>query len=175
MTTVYMHYDSPLGPLLLSSNGNEITRVQFAGQKHEEAIATGWLNKPKDRLLLRARKQLEEFFAGKRRSFDLPLAPRGTLFQTRVWNALLEIDYGTTASYRDVSVRIGSPSATRAIGAAVGRNPIGIIIPCHRVVGSDGSLTGYAGGLDRKRQLLALEAEPFKLRPSTTRADVMAR
>lgn len=175
MTTYYLQFDSPLGPLLLSSNGDAITRVQFAGQKHEQAIAAEWLEKPKDRLLLRAKKQLEEYFAGKRRSFDLPLAPRGTLFQTRVWNALLEIDYGNTASYRDVSVRIGSPAATRAIGAAVGRNPIGIVIPCHRVVGSDGSLTGYAGGLDRKRQLLALEAEPFRLRPSMARADVIAR
>jgi methylated-DNA-[protein]-cysteine S-methyltransferase len=108
-------------------------------------------------LLERAGAQLDEYFAGKRRSFDLPLAPRGTEFQREVWAVLRAIPFGTTWSYARVALRLGRPGAVRAVGAANGSNPIAIVIPCHRVVGSDGSLTGYGGGLPRKRWLLAHE------------------
>jgi methylated-DNA-[protein]-cysteine S-methyltransferase len=164
----FIRIDSPLGELLLSSEDAALTGVHFIDQKHPARLDERWTEAPGDALLMKAARQLEEYFAGGRRRFDLPLAPRGTPFQRRVWDALLAIDFGLTASYRDISVRVGSPSATRAIGAAVGRNPIGIIIPCHRVIGADGSLTGYAGGLDRKRHLLALEAEPFVLRGASS-------
>ncbi|MCA8974064.1 MAG: methylated-DNA--[protein]-cysteine S-methyltransferase [Planctomycetes bacterium] len=104
-----------------------------------------------------ARRQLAEYFAGRRREFELPLAPRGTPFQLEVWAALRTIPFGSTCSYADIAARIGRPNAVRAVGAANGRNPIAIIVPCHRVIGRDGSLTGYAGGLDRKRRLLQHE------------------
>ena len=104
-----------------------------------------------------ARLQLEEYFAGQRRDFDLPLAMRGTDFQRAVWNALLTVPFGKTASYRDIAVAIGKPAAVRAVGAANGANPIAVIVPCHRIIGSSGSLTGYGGGLDVKKSLLALE------------------
>jgi len=101
--------------------------------------------------------QLRDYFAGQRKSFDLPLAPKGTPFQLAVWNALLEVPYGATISYSELSNRIGKPSAVRAVGAANGANPIPVIIPCHRVIGANGSLTGYGGGIERKQWLLALE------------------
>lgn len=101
--------------------------------------------------------QLEEYFLGKRRTFDIPLAPRGTEFQKRVWDQLLKIPYGKYITYGEQAVRLGQPKAARAVGAANGKNPIGIIIPCHRVLGSSGCLTGFAGGLEMKRKLLALE------------------
>jgi methylated-DNA-[protein]-cysteine S-methyltransferase len=101
--------------------------------------------------------QLREYFAGKRRSFDFPLAPKGTEFQLAVWNALLAIPYGDTTTYAELARRIGRPSAVRAVGAANGANPIPVIIPCHRVIGSNGTLTGYGGGIERKQWLLALE------------------
>ena len=101
--------------------------------------------------------QLREYFAGKRKTFDFPLAPRGTEFQLAVWNALLEIPYGDTVTYAELARRIGKPSAVRAVGAANGANPIPVIIPCHRVIGSNGTLTGYGGGIERKQWLLALE------------------
>ena len=108
--------------------------------------------------------QLGEYFAGGRTHFDLPLAPSGSPFQLRVWNALREIPYGQTASYGEIARKVGVPSAPRAVGAANGLNPIGIIVPCHRVIGSDGSLTGYGGGLERKRLLLDLEAGVLPLK-----------
>jgi methylated-DNA-[protein]-cysteine S-methyltransferase len=104
-----------------------------------------------------ARRQLAEYFDGRRRHFDLRLAPEGTPFQTRVWAELCRIPFGTTISYRELAARIGQPAAVRAVGLANGRNPIAIVVPCHRVIGADGSLTGYGGGLDRKRYLLGLE------------------
>jgi methylated-DNA-[protein]-cysteine S-methyltransferase len=103
--------------------------------------------------------QLDSYFAGELTEFDVPLAPRGSEFQLRVWNALLEIPYGETASYGEIADAVGRPDAVRAVGATNGRNPIAVIIPCHRVIGADGSLVGYGGGLDRKRLLLELEAE----------------
>ena len=112
---------------------------------------------PDHRVLDQAATQLREYFEGARRSFDLPLAPEGTAFQRRVWAALGEIGFGQTRSYGEIAAAIGRPSASRAVGAANGRNPLPVIVPCHRVIGSDGSLTGYAGGLARKRWLLAHE------------------
>ena len=109
-------------------------------------------------LLDKATLQLEEYFAGRRRSFDLPLDLRGTEFQLRVWNALLEIPYGKTRTYADIARMVGTPKAVRAVGAANGANPVAILVPCHRAIGSDGSLVGYGGGLDLKKRLLALEA-----------------
>jgi O-6-methylguanine DNA methyltransferase len=109
-------------------------------------------------LLTRAALQLEEYFAGSRRVFDLPLDLQGTAFQLRVWNALLQIPYGETRSYAEIARAVGAPKAVRAVGAANGANPVGIIVPCHRVIGSNGGLTGFGGGLDLKRRLLALES-----------------
>ena len=119
-----------------------------------------------------ARAQLEDYFAGRRRTFDLPLAPVGTPFQRRVWEALREIPYGETVSYGVLAARLGQPGAGRAVGLANGQNPISIVIPCHRVIGAGGALTGYGGGLERKRWLLALEggSEPAQLRPVSDRA-----
>jgi methylated-DNA-[protein]-cysteine S-methyltransferase len=122
--------------------------VRFGG---EQAVST-------DPLLLDAADQLRAYFAGGLREFDLPLAPHGTAFQRRVWAAVLAIPYGRTASYTEIAVEVCSPAARRAVGAANGRNPLPVIVPCHRVIGATGGLTGYGGGLDRKRALLDLEA-----------------
>lgn len=143
---------SPVGPLLLVADGDELLEIGFGGGPTDGAPA-----ERETALLRETRAQLDAYFAGTLRSFDLPLAPRGTPFQLRVWEALLEIPYGETWSYADVARRLDSPTATRAVGAANGRNPLPIVIPCHRVIGADGSLTGYGGGLGIKRSLLRLE------------------
>jgi methylated-DNA-[protein]-cysteine S-methyltransferase len=143
--------DSPLGQLQLISNGRALVQIAFPGSH----IVTDDVGN--DPVLERARMQLAEYFAGERRAFDLPLAAQGTSFQTAVWQALARIPFGELRSYRDIARAIGRPSAVRAVGAANGRNPLPIVVPCHRVIGSDGSLTGFAGGLDAKRVLLALE------------------
>jgi len=114
-------------------------------------------SRERDRLKPVLHQQLHEYFTGKRKTFDFPLAPKGTPFQLAVWNALLEIPYGDTVTYAELARRIGKPSAVRAVGAANGANPIPVIIPCHRVIGSNGTLTGYGGGIERKQWLLALE------------------
>jgi len=151
--------DSPVGPLLLASDGTALTHLLFEREDapaaaDRAAFAAG----RRDAVLDRACAQLQEYFAGRRRTFDLPLAPTGTAFQRAVWRALEDIPYGRTESYGTLADRVGRPRAVRAVGAANGRNPISIIVPCHRVIGADGSLTGYGGGLDAKRFLLALEA-----------------
>ena len=144
------HWNSPLGPVCLTQEGDSLTSLQFCGAiPAEDTCPTP--------LLAQAQRQLEEYFAGARTAFDLPLAPRGTPFQQAVWAALLAIPYGETRTYQQIAAAVGRPKASRAVGGACHRNPIGIIIPCHRVVGASGSLTGYAGGLDRKAALLALE------------------
>jgi methylated-DNA-[protein]-cysteine S-methyltransferase len=145
-------HDSPVGPLTLLSDGEHLTGVHFAGFD-PPANARQLV----DTVLDAARRQLDEYFAARRTAFELALAPDGTPFQRRVWAALLEIPFGETRSYRDLARAIGKPSATRAVGAANGANPIAIVIPCHRVVGADGSLTGFGGGLNRKGFLLSLE------------------
>jgi methylated-DNA-[protein]-cysteine S-methyltransferase len=149
-----VRHDSPVGPLTLVSDGAAIVAIHFAEQKHFTAPEP---TERGDKILDAARKQLDSYFAGRRRSFDLPLAPRGTAFQTRVWDALTRIGYGETKSYGAIAAAIGSPKAVRAVGAANGRNPIPIVIPCHRVIGADGSLTGFGGGMARKEMLLHLE------------------
>ncbi len=158
--TVYTTIDSPLGELTLvgeedPDRGFALTAASVRGQRGEVAVQPGWRRDPTP--FTEAERQLKAYFAGELRDFDLPLAPRGTPFRERVWSALDTIPYGSTVTYRELSARAGSPGAVRAIGGAVGANPLMIIRPCHRVIGSDGSLTGYAGGLDRKRALLTLE------------------
>ncbi len=154
----YDYYDSPLGQILLVASDAALTGLHFADEKYYPAIAAEWLRQPDAKIILRARKQLDEYFAGKRKDFDLVVEPAGTAFQRGVWRALQKIPYGVTANYGAVAKRIGKPSASRAVGAANGRNPISIVIPCHRVIGTNGDLTGYAGGMDRKEALLRLEA-----------------
>lgn len=153
-------FDSPLGPMLLAATERGLAGVWFVGQRHWPAAAAGWPSAPQHPLLLQAGAQLQSYFAGQRQTFDLPLdLACGTPFQQAVWQALLRIAPGQTSSYGGLSRSIARPTAVRAVGAAVGRNPISIIVPCHRVLGASGALTGYAGGLDRKAALLALELE----------------
>lgn len=154
----YDFYESPLGQILLVANDNALTGLHFVGEKYYPAIAADWQRQPDAKLIVRTRKQLNEYFAGKRKDFDLAVDPAGTTFQRGVWRALQKIPYGATTHYGALAQRIGQPSASRAVGAANGRNPISIVIPCHRVIGANGDLTGYAGGLARKDALLRLEA-----------------
>lgn len=147
---------SPLGPVLIARTASGIAGAWFEGQKDHP----GELEAPvraDDPLLARAVAQLEAYFAGRANAFDLPLDLHGTPFQRSVWQALLRIPAGGTRSYGEIAREIGAPRAVRAVGAAVGKNPVSVVVPCHRVIGVDGSLTGYAGGMDRKKALLALE------------------
>ena len=155
--TLYTEMTSPLGTLRLTAEDGALTGVHFPGQKHDRPRQPDWQRDDAHPVLAGARAQLGEYFDGRRTSFDLPLAPRGTPFQQAVWQALLAVPFGATSTYGAIAGAIGRPTAVRAVGAAVGANPIGIVVPCHRIVGADGSLTGYAGGLDRKARLLALE------------------
>lgn len=156
-TLVRCTFESPLGRMILAASESGLAGVWFEGQKHLPDM-DHWPWVADHPLLTRAAAQLREYFAGKRQHFDLPLdLRRGTPFQQQVWQALLDIPAGQTISYGTLSQRIGKAAAVRAVGAAVGRNPISIVVPCHRVVGADGSLTGYAGGLERKTTLLGLE------------------
>jgi methylated-DNA-[protein]-cysteine S-methyltransferase len=151
--------DTPVGPLTLVAEDDALVAVWMVDQRHHPGDAAhGPASGLDDLVLALAAEQLRQYFAGERTAFDLPLAPRGTEFQRQVWHALLEIPFGETTSYGELAQRLGSPGASRAVGLANGRNPIGIVIPCHRVVGSAGSLTGYGGGLERKRLLLDLES-----------------
>jgi methylated-DNA-[protein]-cysteine S-methyltransferase len=150
----YQYLDSPIGRLRLVSNGTAITRIDLPGL----GLVDAGMRQQDDPLLASCRQQLQAYFARRRRHFDLPLAPAGTPFQLRVWQQLRAIPYGELRSYREVAESIGNAAAVRAVGAANGRNPIPVVVPCHRVIGSDGSLTGFAGGLAAKQQLLELEA-----------------
>lgn len=143
---------SPVGPLTLTQEDQALTGLHFG--EHPQQGAEG-----PTPLLEEAARQLEEYFAGQRKEFSLPLAPKGTEFQLRVWQALLQIPYGETRSYGELAAMVGNPKACRAVGGANHRNPLSILIPCHRVVGTKGSLTGYAGGLAIKEFLLKLESE----------------
>jgi methylated-DNA-[protein]-cysteine S-methyltransferase len=145
--------DSPVGRLWIVASRGALTRIDFLGSGRAPAAP----NATHDAILDLAITQLNEYFDGQRREFSVPLAPRGTAFQMAVWDALLEIPFGGTTTYGSIAKTIGRPAAIRAVGAANGANPIPILIPCHRVVGSDGSLTGFGGGIDNKRLLLALE------------------
>lgn len=157
MTLTYDMLASPIGNLLLAAGEAGLAGVWFERQRHRPD-RTGWKRAPDNPILALARGQLAEYFACMRREFDLPLDPQGTPFQRAVWKAIAGVPYGETISYKELARRAGHPGAVRAVGAATGRNPLGIIVPCHRIVGADGGLTGYAGGLARKRALLALEA-----------------
>jgi methylated-DNA-[protein]-cysteine S-methyltransferase len=159
---IYTYLDSPIGRLLLCSDGEAVTGLYMdvpdrplpQGRSHDFAAGTHAVDGGP---LPQALRQLEEYFTGKRRDFALPLRLEGTAFQRRVWNVLMEIPYGETWSYGRLARRIDNPNACRAVGLANGRNPLSILVPCHRVIGADGSLTGYGGGVERKRWLLAHE------------------
>jgi methylated-DNA-[protein]-cysteine S-methyltransferase len=150
---------SPIGPLTLVAEGGEIVALYMDAQRHRPAdVALGRPGDPDAAPFAAATSQLAAYFAGQLTEFDLPLAPAGTVFQRQVWSALQTIPYGQTWNYAQLAEKIGRATAIRAVGLANGKNPISVVIPCHRVIGSDGSLTGYGGGLDRKRFLLDLES-----------------
>lgn len=155
-------FKSPMGNIIIAATDKGLAGLWFEGQRHSPPELTGerapWPSAPQHPVLRKISVQLKEYFAGKRTQFDIPLdLSGGTAFQQSVWKVLLTIPQGGTTSYGNVSQRMGNPAAVRAVGAAVGRNPVSIVVPCHRVVGANGSLTGYAGGLDRKTALLKLE------------------
>lgn len=156
-STLQARYDSPLGPIILAATGEQLVGVWFDGQRHQPDTST-WPVATDHPVLQLAKTQLSEYFAGQRTTFELPLAlDRGTDFQQAVWRALLSVPSGATVTYGELSQRVGKPAAVRAVGGAVGRNPLSIVVPCHRVLGANGALTGYAGGLERKTALLHLE------------------
>lgn len=152
---LYTYLETPIGPLLLAGDGTRLSKVGFPTGKGRVAPHDDW--RRDDEQFVEARAQLSAYFAGELRTFDLELMPVGSPFQLAVWQALKAIPYGVTMSYGDIANRIGRPSASRAVGAANGANPIPIIVPCHRVIGASGALTGFGGGIDTKRWLLAHE------------------
>jgi methylated-DNA-[protein]-cysteine S-methyltransferase len=154
----YDYFTSPQGRMLLVADDKALTAVCFVGQKYAPRVAADWKRDGAHALLRQAKRELAEYFAGKRTRFSVKLAPHGTPFQRSVWKAIAGVGFGKTIAYAELARRAGRPGSARAAGAATGRNPIGVIVPCHRIVGSNGSLTGYAGGLAKKRALLALEA-----------------
>ena len=158
MTPFYTIFESPVGQLLLMSDGASLTGLHTDNDKHRPAIQADWVRDDSAVPFARTIAQLRAYFDGGLTGFDLPLAPQGTEFQMRVWRELRNIPFGETISYAELARRIGRPTASRAVGHSNARNPISIIVPCHRVIGTDNSLTGYAGGLDRKRALLEHEA-----------------
>lgn len=165
---VHASHPSPIGPLRLvgerdGSGAVRLSGLFMEGHRRGPAVDPAWVEDPA--AFLEVTRQLDEYFAGSRTLFDLPLAPGGTPFQRRVWAELERIPTGTTVTYGELARRAGLPGSARAVGAAVGRNPISIVVPCHRVVGSDGALTGYAGGTERKAFLLALEGAPAPVAP----------
>lgn len=153
----YCYLNTPIGELLLAGENEALSMIGFPKGSMRRDPEPDWIYNEKP--LAKARQQLEEYFAGARKDFDLPLKLNGTEFQVDVLKALLKIPYGETVSYGEIARRIGKPKAVRAVGAANGRNPIPIVVPCHRVIGSSGDLTGFGGGLDTKEALLRLEAE----------------
>jgi methylated-DNA-[protein]-cysteine S-methyltransferase len=152
----YIWIDSPVGRLLLTARDRGLCGLHFAGERHCPRLHDAW-RETSHGVLATAAAQIGEYFMGIRRAFDLPLAPAGTLFQHAVWSAIAEVGYGRTATYADIAARVERRAGARAVGAATGRNPLSIVVPCHRIMGSSGRLTGYAGGIERKRVLLALE------------------
>ena len=150
--------DSPVGPLTLVATDGVLSGLYMTEQRHRPAQEEFGPRDDSVGCFAETARQLEAYFAGELTAFDLPLHLDGTPFQQRVWSALCDIPYGSTLSYGGLAERLGNPGASRAVGLANGRNPIGIIVPCHRVVGANGSLTGYGGGLERKQRLLAFEA-----------------
>ncbi|MGE0595406.1 MAG: methylated-DNA--[protein]-cysteine S-methyltransferase [Hyphomonadaceae bacterium] len=153
-------HQTPVGVLTLISNGAALTHVEFENPRYAYAPAP----RGDDKVLTKARRELDAYFEGKLKAFSVPVAPQGTDFQRRCWAALQAIPYGVTRSYGEQAAAIGAPKASRAVGLANGRNPVSIIIPCHRVIGANGALTGYGGGMERKRLLLDLEQGPALIR-----------
>lgn len=151
----HLTFDSPVGPLLLIAQDDVLTRLEFVGRSH--AIGPPAQASSGGAYLEEVCSQLTEYFAGSRRYFDLEVRPEGTAFQRRVWAILRDIPWGETCTYGDLADRLGNPDACRSVGAANGRNPVSIILPCHRIIGGNGHITGYAGGLDAKRWLLRHE------------------
>lgn len=154
---IYHYLESPFGRVLLAGDGESLQWLSFTRGRQKAKGLARWTRKDRDPVLREAARQLRAYFAGKRERFELPLDPLGTPFQKRVWNKLLAIPYGKTMSYGELARRIGKPEAFRAVGAANGQNPISVIIPCHRLLGKNGDLTGYGGGLPLKQKLLELE------------------
>jgi methylated-DNA-[protein]-cysteine S-methyltransferase len=167
-TCIYTTLDSPIGELLLLGDGEALRGLYMQHGRRPIAIKPAWARSAEPFAGVAA--QLREYFAGERTSFEVPLALEGSPFERRVWQALQEIPYGQTISYGELARGIGQPSAARAVGLANGRNPIGVIVPCHRVIGADGSLTGYGGGVERKRLLLELESGQSRLQPEPGRS-----
>ncbi len=163
----YDELETPIGPLLVAADDAGLRRIHFQRGSRTLEADPAWRRDPP--ALREVARQLAEYFARERRAFDLPIAPEGTPFQLETWRALVAIPYGTTISYGELARRIGKPEAVRAVGAANGANPLPIVVPCHRVIGSDGSLTGFGGGLPAKRALLALEGAPCVAPPGQLR------
>lgn len=157
MSYVFKRMPSPVGTLTLIASGDKLCAILWENERLNRVRIGPLQEDIHSPLLQETERQLQQYFAGEREHFDLPLDFVGTEFQQKVWQALLTIPFGETRSYSQIAEQIGSPKAVRAVGAAVGRNPLSVVVPCHRVVGTDGSLTGYAGGLDRKKSLLNLE------------------
>jgi len=155
--TRYARFKTPLGTVLAIAAGGVLTGLHFEGGKHAPAVAPEWREDPYASPLQECAQQLADYFAGKRQCFDLPVASQGTPFQQRVWREIAQVPYGATISYAELAARAGAPGSARAAGAATGRNPLAIVVPCHRIVAANGALTGYAGGLTRKHFLLAHE------------------
>lgn len=149
--------DSPVGKLVLIANDSSVVGIAWGNEKQVEMSLQPIVRKDDHALLLELKRQLGEYFNQKRISFDIPIDPIGTDFQKKVWRCLLNIPFGNTKSYQQIAMEIGMPKASRAVGAANGKNPISIVIPCHRVIGSNGQLVGFAGGMSAKKFLLALE------------------
>jgi methylated-DNA-[protein]-cysteine S-methyltransferase len=161
MPRLFTRIESPVGPLLLASDGSALLNIDFVNGRRAASPDPSW--REDDTQFREPIRQLRAYFAGELKEFSLPLAPQGTTFQQKVWTGLCEIPYGETITYGELARRVGNPNASRAVGLANGSNPIPIIIPCHRVIGSNGKLTGYGGGLPIKEKLLALERRQLKL------------
>ena len=161
MSFSYAHLPSPIGSLLLAADNTGLCQIPFPNNGNPASPGPGWIEDSS--AFAEPIRQLRAYFAGELENFDLPLAPQGTPFQQRVWKELCQIPYGETISYAELAKRIGNPNASRAVGLANGSNPIPIVIPCHRVIGSNGKLTGYGGGLPIKEKLLALERRQLRL------------
>lgn len=155
--TRYARFTTVLGPVFATADDRAVTGIYFEGQRHAPEISPGWREDPKHPALAECARQVTGYLAGKRDSFDLPLAPVGTPFQQSVWKQIARIPRGKTLTYAELARLAGRPGAARAAGAATGRNPISVVVPCHRVVGANGGLTGYAGGIPRKVKLLEME------------------
>ncbi len=158
---VFCEYESPIGGLLLLGDGKVLRGLYMQDGPRPVEVQPAW--KRSNEALVGVRAQLDEYFAGARTEFSVPLRQEGTTFELGVWQALREIPYGETRSYGEIAAAIGQPGEARAVGTANGRNPVSVIVPCHRVIGADGSLTGFGGGLERKRALLELESGVFQL------------